>query len=232
MTFHLLKLNNKAIIDQLLLEEDLLRSDNRNWCIINIGSPSAIVMGISSSFEKVIDQKKIIQSQIPVIRRYSGGGTVFVDDDTIFVTFIINQQTIGRNLFPENIHKWAENIYKDAFNFDGFALKENDYVIYDKKFGGNAQYIRKDRCVHHTTFLWDFKKENMDLLLYPPTTPNYRKTRDHSEFLTKLDRYFINKNAFTENLIKTLKKSFSIEDINLEDIKLEKENRRSTKQVI
>ena len=43
------------IYDQLLLEEALLRSDTRNWCIISEGSPPAIVMGISGKKHELID---------------------------------------------------------------------------------------------------------------------------------------------------------------------------------
>ncbi len=47
MTFHLLQLQNMPILEQLRLEEALLRADDRNWILINRGSPPAIVMGIS-----------------------------------------------------------------------------------------------------------------------------------------------------------------------------------------
>ena len=47
MTFQLLQLRHFPILEQLKMEEALLRSDNRNWCIINQGSPVSIVMGIS-----------------------------------------------------------------------------------------------------------------------------------------------------------------------------------------
>jgi lipoate---protein ligase len=231
MTFHILEFNNKKIYEQLLLEEALLRTDDRNWCLINIGSPDAVVMGISSAIDKFINQD-IIPQNIPVIKRYSGGGTVYVDSNTIFVTFIINKKTISNHLFPEVIHKWAENIYKDVFTFEGFALKENDYVIFNNKFGGNAQYIRKDRCVHHTTFLWDYKKENMNCLLLPPKMPQYRKIRNHSEFLTKIKHHFSDKKSFIKSLIGRLEKSFSIKKMSIQDINITKDHRRSTIRVI
>ena len=45
---HLLRLRGFPILEQLQLEERLLRTTQRNWCLINQGtSPPAIVMGIS-----------------------------------------------------------------------------------------------------------------------------------------------------------------------------------------
>jgi len=232
MKFHLLKFNNLDIYEQLLLEEALLRTDDRNFCIINNGSPKAIVLGISSSVEKFVNHKKTHENSIPLIKRYSGGGTVFVDSNTIFVSFIVNKEIINNHLFPETIHNWAEKIYKDVFNFNGFALKENDYVIKDKKFGGNAQYIKKNRCVHHTTFLWDFEAENMNCLLFPPKTPNYRKERNHLDFLTKIKHHFKSKELLIEQLEKTLSKHFVSEEIKLDKLDISKDCRKSTKKII
>ena len=46
----LLRLRQVPILQQLRLEEALLRADDSNWCILNDGSPTpAIVMGISGS---------------------------------------------------------------------------------------------------------------------------------------------------------------------------------------
>ena len=47
-TCNILRLRGHPILQQLQLEEALLRADKANWCIINDGTPSpAIVMGIS-----------------------------------------------------------------------------------------------------------------------------------------------------------------------------------------
>ena len=43
-------------------------------------------------------------------------------------------------------------------------MRENDYLFGFHKIGGNAQSIIKDRWVHHTSFLWDYKPERMRYL--------------------------------------------------------------------
>ncbi|RQM21484.1 hypothetical protein B5M09_008541 [Aphanomyces astaci] len=67
-----------------------------------------------------------------------------------------------------------------------FALREDDYVLGDRKFAGNAQSIGKDRWLHHTSFLWDYSALNMKYLQNPAKQPKYRAQRDHSDFLCKL----------------------------------------------
>ena len=58
LPLHLLNLSCFPIFQQLQIEEALLRADQRNWCIINTGSPPAIVMGISGKPGTCIDHKR------------------------------------------------------------------------------------------------------------------------------------------------------------------------------
>lgn len=164
---NLLHLKNVPIFEQLQIEEALLRLDTRNICLINEGSTPAIVMGISGKPNELVDLKKLSATSIPLIKRFSGGGTVIVDEDTVFVSFICQRDFHPFSPYPEPIMRWTEALYKQVFDLPDFHLRENDYVIKERKCGGNAQYLRKDRWLHHTTFLWDYKKEHMDLLLQP-----------------------------------------------------------------
>lgn len=228
--FHLLRLKSFPIYEQLLLEEKLLRTHSGNWCLINEGSTPAIVMGISGKKEELIDLKKIQENKIPLIKRFSGGGTVVVDKDTLFVTFICQKQLHDFPAYPEPIMKWAEGIFAKVFQHPEFRLKENDFVLENRKFGGNAQYIRKERWLHHTSFLWDYDPEKMQSLLYPKKTPLYRAGRQHEDFLCRLSEFYPDKEKLIERIIDELKRRFSIEVISLEDaLALTKEpSRQST----
>lgn len=209
-TINLLHLKNTPIFEQLQLEEALLRLDNGNWCILNEGAPHSIVMGISGKPETLINTKKVTENPIPLIKRYSGGGTVVVDHNTLFASFIFQKDVHSFPLFPEPILRWSETFYKQVFQTPNFHLRENDYVIGEKKCGGNAQYIKKDRFVHHTTFLWDFEDETMDYLLYPPKTPNYRKERSHQTFLCRLKDFLPKKTSLFQRILKTLEGEYHV----------------------
>ncbi|MBI3211334.1 MAG: lipoate--protein ligase family protein [Simkania negevensis] len=227
---HLLHLRSHPIYEQLKIEELLLRTDERNWCIFNEGSPPAIVMGISGKVEELINLEKNSFSLLPVIKRFSGGGTVVVDFDTLFVSFIFQKKHYPLPLYPEPILRWSEEFYQKAFAIPTFQLKENDYVIGNQKCGGNAQYIRKSSFVHHTTFLWDFQKKQMDLLLHPPKAPSYRKGRSHEEFLCRLKEYLPSQEHFFSLLKAALSKNYQIEEIPLESILplMERPHRKTT----
>ncbi|MDN3507583.1 MAG: lipoate--protein ligase family protein [Simkaniaceae bacterium] len=213
MTIHLLYISNMPIMQQLQLEEALLRIDTRNFCIINVGSPRAVVMGISGKPDELVDRNEMASQNVPLIKRYSGGGTVVVDEKTVFVTWIMGGDVLGIKPYPEPVLQWSTEFYKKAFEIEGFGLIENDYVIGEKKCGGNAQYFRKNRWVHHTTFLWDYSDKNMELLLMPKRKPEYRKERSHLDFLVKLLPYFSSANEMGDAIAAEVRKQFSVEDV-------------------
>jgi len=217
MRLHLLHLKSHSILHQLQLEEALLRTDSRNWCIINEGSPPAIVMGISGKSHELIDIEKAKRNNIPLIKRFSGGGTVVVDGNTLFITFIF-QKEIHPFSFPEPIMRWSENLYQAALPLKGFQLKENDYVIDEKKCGGNAQYIKKERWLHHTSFLWDYTPHLMELLLHPKKTPSYRQGRVHHDFLCRLNEFLPNSSILTSSLKEELSRRYTLDEVTLEQL--------------
>lgn len=206
-----IKLENTTIYDQLKLEEYLLRDCQDNICVINFGTSPAIVMGISGKVEELVHIDQARELDIPIIKRFSGGGTVIVDEDTLFITFIFNSQDVLVPCFPEPIYQFSEIIYKKVFEGLPFELKQNDYVFHDRKIGGNAQYIKKDRWLHHTSFLWDYKPSNMALLKHPKKTPIYRQNRSHNEFITSLIGHFKSKQDLVHQIEASLNSLFYIE---------------------
>ncbi|KAH6834314.1 Biotin/lipoate A/B protein ligase family, partial [Perilla frutescens var. hirtella] len=189
---NLLRLKGVPILQQLHLEERLLRTSSDNWCIINDGTTRpTIVMGISGKPKELLETDVVLRDGIPVTRRFSGGGTVIVDQGTIFVSFICNKDAIpGLQSYPQPIMSWSSLIYKNTFQGIGdFGLRENDYVLGNRKFGGNAQSITKNRWVHHTSFLWDYEVSNMGYLKMPDRALEYRQARSHVEFICRMKEY-------------------------------------------
>lgn len=229
-TLHLLKLDNVPIFQQLQIEEALLRADERNWCILNTGSTPAIVMGISGKIDLLINQDLTKTKPIPIIRRFSGGGTVVVDEHTCFATLIGNSNLLDGPCFPARLLSFAEQLYAPAFQGIDFRLQENDYVSGNKKFGGNAQYICKNRWLHHTSILWDYDESHMNYLLMPPKIPKYRESRRHADFLCRLKDHYPEKGAVSDNIIKALQRRFIVKeaDVNLAKEITLKEHRKAT----
>ncbi|KAJ9677438.1 hypothetical protein PVL29_022432 [Vitis rotundifolia] len=206
------------ILQQLHLEEQLLRTSSENWCIINDGTNDpTIVMGISGKPAQLLKLDSVLNDRIPVIRRYTGGGTVVVDCGTVFVTFICNKDAVpGLQPYPQPIMSWSSLLYALVFRgFGDFSLRENDYVFGNHKFGGNAQSITKNRWIHHTSFLWDYEARNMAYLKLPARAPEYRVARDHLEFICRMKDY-MPRSVFVDRTIKAVETYFSVRPVQLE----------------
>lgn len=184
-------------------------------------------MGISGQPEALLNLDTVQRDQIPIIKRFSGGGTVIVDENTLFITFIMAKDHLDIPAFPEPILRWSADLYADAWQIPNFNLKENDYCIGEKKCGGNAQYIKKDRWLHHTSFLWDYSEDNMNHLRLPAKRPKYRQDRTHNDFLTRLKQHSQSPNSLIEKLKEAIVKRLYIEEFDLASWKA-KPHRQST----
>ncbi|KAM0893750.1 hypothetical protein ACQ4PT_024913 [Festuca glaucescens] len=215
----LVTMGGAPIMQQLHLEERLLRRTSDNWCIVNDGAaPPTIVMGVSGKVSELVEIQPVLQDRVPVIRRFSGGGTVIVDQGTVFVTFICNKTAVaGLQPFPRDIMTWTGQLYGKVFRGNGeFHLRENDYAFSHRKFGGNAQSITKDRWVHHTSFLWDYDVKNMSYLKNPQRAPEYRQARNHTDFLCRMSEYMSSRSDFTEGITAALGDHFTVQHTELE----------------
>lgn len=217
-TLNLVKLTFIPILQQLQWEEALLRIDTRNWCILNQGSPPAIVMGISGQVQQVIQYSKLEQAPIPLIRRFSGGGTVVVDENTLFVTLICQTNALPISPFPRPLMQWTAELYRPLFSSHPFQLQENDYAIGERKWGGNAQSIIKGRWLHHSSLLWDYNLEYMDYLCLPPKMPTYRQRRSHADFLCRLRDFWPHPDLFQNLLVEQLSHHFNLLEQEISEI--------------
>lgn len=73
----------------------------------------------------------MLRDHIPIIRRFTGGGTVVVDHGTIFVTLICNKDAVPHvQPFPRSIMSWSGQLYSEVFEGHAdFRLRENGTLI-------------------------------------------------------------------------------------------------------
>ena len=203
-TINLIRLENTPILTQLKLEEALYRHDDRNWCLVNqYSGPPTVVLGISGQPSKLVKVEDVSRDNIPMIRRFSGGGTVILHSGSFLVSFVCRKDFLGaeRNLAesPGGLMSWSQSYYADMFRrmresnrmdvdeSTEFGLTGQDYTFGGtRKIGGNAQALSKDRFVHHTSFLWSYDPDIMKYLTIPEKQPEYRANRDHGDFLCRM----------------------------------------------
>jgi len=235
--FKLLRLSQYPILEQLRLEQALLRVDRGSWLLINDGTPDpAIVMGVSGKLEELVHRAEAKAAGVPVIRRFSGGGTVAVDQDTIFATLVSDDKTLPEvEAYPRPLMEWTEKLYHGALGqFGDFKLRENDYCFRETKIGGNAQAITRGRWLHHTSFLWDYRDSHMALLKHPTRAPAYREGREHLEFVSRLRDEVPSRQALLDALPEAMRKAgFDLQETSLEEAQesLKGEHFKSTRLV-
>ena len=66
-----------------------------------------------------------------LIKRFSGGGTVIVDENTLFATLIMAQPAIPDvECYPRSIMRWSQEFYDPVFlPYGDFSLQEHGTAL-------------------------------------------------------------------------------------------------------
>lgn len=120
--------------------------------------PSIIVGKHQNSFAEV-NYWFAKENKINVVRRLSGGGTVFHDLGNLNFTFIQN----GKEGSLVDFKRFTEPILKVLRNLGVPAERSgrNDLIIHGLKFSGNAEHVYKNRTLHHGTLLFSSKLDSL-----------------------------------------------------------------------
>ena len=103
---------------------------------------------------------------IRIVRRLSGGGTVYHDLNNLNYSFITDADPDHQI----NFHTFLEPIVSllNSLGVPAQINGRNDLTVEGKKFSGNAQYIRQGRVMHHGTLLFGCDPEKIARLLHVP----------------------------------------------------------------
>lgn len=142
----------------LAIEEVLLKNSRDEYLILGINDPSVII-GKHQTAHKETDTKFVLANQIPVIRRISGGGTVFHDKGNLNFTFIKQSETGKQVDFPKYTRPVIDFLLSLGINakFEG----KNDIKVNGLKISGNAEHVYRNRVLHHGTLLFDTSLDHL-----------------------------------------------------------------------
>jgi lipoate---protein ligase len=135
----------------LAIEEILLKNSEDEYLILCINQPSVII-GKHQSAHKEVNTKFLLENKIPVIRRISGGGTVFHDKGNLNFTFIRQSESGKQVDFRKHTQPVIDFLISSGINakFEG----KNDIKVDGLKISGNAEQIHRNRVLHHGTLLF------------------------------------------------------------------------------
>jgi len=132
-------------------EEYLLKTLNEDCFMLWQNEPSVIV-GKHQNTLAEINYQFVKQYNIPVIRRISGGGTVFHDLGNLNFSFIQK----GEKEKLVDFHRFIDPIV-DILNQIGIPARfegKNDIRVNGLKISGNAEHVYKNKVLHHGTLLF------------------------------------------------------------------------------
>lgn len=142
----------------LAIEEVLLRNSRENFLILGINTP-CLVIGKHQSAHREVNTRFVTENSIPVIRRISGGGTVYHDEGNLNFIFI-NQSESGKQIdfrrYTRPVIDFLASKGVDA-KFEG----KNDLKVNGLKISGNAEHVYRNRVLHHGTLLFSSSLDNL-----------------------------------------------------------------------
>jgi len=121
-------------------------------CFMLWRNDNAIIVGKHQNTLSEINVDYVQEKGIKVVRRMSGGGAVYHDLGNLNFTFTKTNKQAGQVDF----HLYTQPII-DVLNELGVKAEfqgRNDLVIEGRKFSGNAEYILKNKVLHHGTILF------------------------------------------------------------------------------
>lgn len=179
---------NVALDEALLLAAESGTGDEmlRFW-----ESPAlAVVLGAGGRLADEVDESACLADGVPIVRRPSGGGTVFLGRGCLLYTLVLSYQrdpalTDIRQSYRYILGRIAATLAEGVGRIEPAGI--SDLALAGRKFSGTAQQRKRSFLLHHGTLLYD-----MDLSLIPrylrepPRQPDYRGGRPHLAFVGNL----------------------------------------------
>ncbi|WP_029902905.1 lipoate--protein ligase [Prevotella sp. 10(H)] len=132
----------------LASEEYLLKNFRDDIFMLWQNDPSVIV-GKYQNVLAEINLDFVKRNKIKVVRRFSGGGTVFHDLGNLNLTFIEKNDNVNFDKFTKQIITLLSEIGIDAESDERRGININGL-----KISGSAQCVHKDRVMYHATLLF------------------------------------------------------------------------------
>ncbi len=151
-----------------------------------------IVLGLIGKVDEDINVSEVLKDEVPVLRRFSGGGTVVQGPGCLNYSLVLSKESDPRlNDLTKSYQVIFEKILR-ALTLAGISaqfMPVSDLAMQGslKKFSGNAQHRGRKFILHHGTILYHFDLSIISkYLLFPRQTPEYRAQRSHEHFVTNI----------------------------------------------
>jgi lipoate---protein ligase len=157
------------------------------WRCWQSASP-AVVLGRHSIVEVDVDDSACRDDGIPLLRRFSGGGTVVIGPGCLNYAIVMSLDRWPHSIDVEATFRHILQTLVAAFEVPGLSIAgRTDLALNGRKVSGNAQRRGRRAMIHHGTLLHDYDARLASRYLRQPARqPAYRADRSHVDFIGNL----------------------------------------------
>lgn len=141
---------------------DMKRSENTSsrWLFLWRNRPS-VILGRHQNPWTECDMLFMKSQNIPLVRRQSGGGTVYHDLGNTCISIFADKHNPERNL------QFACDVLRESFQLNAYISPRKDIFVDEFKVSGSAFRITNRACYHHFTLLLSTDLDVLEKVLTP-----------------------------------------------------------------
>ncbi len=150
----------------------------------------AVVLGAGGRIADDVCVERCRSDGVPLARRSSGGGTVLLGPGCLLYSVVL---AYARDpALTQILSAYRYILGRVATALAPIAPElgvagSSDVTHGERKVSGNAQQRKRTHLLHHGTLLHAFDAGHVaDYLKVPPRQPEYRRQREHRDFLANL----------------------------------------------
>lgn len=142
-----------------LATEEFLVKTLEEPCFMLWQNKPSVIIGKHQNPLREVNMTFLNENNIPVVRRISGGGTVYHDLGNLNYSFI----DMGKAESLVNFAKYSKPVLDllQRLKVDAQLVGKSDLKIAEKKFSGNASHVYRNKVLHHGTLLFN---SDLDIL--------------------------------------------------------------------
>ncbi len=173
-------------IDDQILEQHREPLTLGTW----VPDRATVVLGSSNDPASECRPESCAGDEVAILRRYGGGGTVVLYPGCVVVSIgCWVAEHFHNNRYFKLLNAAVNNCLHSNFKFNSPLTQAgiSDLVSRDKKFGGTSLFRSRNYLLYQASLIVDCDFEMIEkYLAHPSREPDYRRGRNHRDFLTGL----------------------------------------------
>lgn len=150
-------------LEEVLLQNSINGNIKKEIILLYKNRPS-VVLGKNQSVWEEVNTSFCRENDVQIVRRLSGGGTVYHDLGNINFCYITNREFSHVSNFAEFNRPIIQFLNK--LNITAEMNERKDIIIGGNKISGNAQNIKGNKMISHATLLFDADLQNVSKCLH------------------------------------------------------------------